>query len=41
VRVASCFESEHGGGVGGYAVVVDEGTGNPLEVWTLPVSGFL
>src|SRR4051812_4857079 len=23
VRVASCFESEHGGGVGGYAVVVD------------------
>jgi len=24
VRVASCFESEHVGGVGGYAVVVDE-----------------
>jgi hypothetical protein len=23
VRVASCFEPEHGGGVGGYAVVVD------------------
>src|ERR1700689_3839234 len=24
VRVAACFEPEHGGGVGGHAVVVDE-----------------
>src|SRR5260370_29866239 len=33
VRVASCFESEHGGGVGGYAVVVDkELSGGRVEV---------
>src|ERR1700761_5143041 len=34
VRVASCFESEHGGGVGGYAVVVDEELpGGRVEVY--------